>query len=272
LDVSAIMIGNINILQILFICLSHLSVTNVSGFSQPQRRIIRTRPHSELPASSSLSPTAVSIPQKCVDITSQSLLQASQSTSDDISDESGIRQSYNISKWSFALVSLILFIMPDKTLTQRLATKWGGASGFGISAFVFHLLSIQEDTSEQNREEYAGFVKRCQLGLAGFCALGLFSIPGEAAFWSTPGPAMMTSALMTLTRLGGLMVSFRGWTENVTELRLHKELWNGWLDNLRGWKVQDKKKSLFYRNSLFIVGMSLISNILEGIFQLRVRR
>lgn len=174
----------------------------------------------------------------------------------------------NFGKWSFGLISLVLFIMPDKTFTKHLASKWGGAGGFGIASYLFYLL---QTSSTSNSVEYDNFLKRCQLGLAGFCALGLCSIPGEAAFFSTPVLAMIMSALITGTRLGGLMVSLRIWASNVSEVRFNKELWYGCLNTLRGFKVQDKKKSLFYRNSAVIVGLAMISNMLEGLFQMRVR-
>eukprot|EP00980_Cylindrotheca_fusiformis_P016616 scaffold4973_cov135-Cylindrotheca_fusiformis.AAC.34 len=211
-------------------------------------------------------------------------------------------KSYNLAKWSFAIVSMTLFLIPDKTFMRQLSTKWSGAGGFGIAAFVFHLLQHQHQSSEEGiitmmmmvegdgntiisnsssssssleEDEYANFVKRSQLGLAGFFALGLFSIPGEAAFWPTPIPALITCGLITVARIGGLIVSLRGgrrnWQHHTTP-NVTKNVWyGGLLDTFHGLKVQDKKKSLFYRNTALIMALGMISNFLEGIFRFRVR-
>jgi len=50
--------------------------------------------------------------------------------------------------------------MPDRTLSKQLAFKLGGASGFGLAAFVFYLLSKSSQYEDQGNE-FVNFQKRC---------------------------------------------------------------------------------------------------------------
>ena len=209
-------------------------------------------------------------PSMACHIQSVTRQRATPSLIDEIPEEDGHQDYYGASAWSFGLLSVLLFLMPDRTLSKKLASKLGGASGFGLAAFVFYVLSKPSQYEQGN--EYASFQKRCQLALVGFCGLGLLSFPGEASFWSTALPAIVTSVIMTAVKMGGLVVALRGWIKSREgDLRWHKELRYGFLDTFRGWKVQDKKKSLFYRNSVIIFCFAMFSNAMEAIFQYRVR-
>lgn len=182
--------------------------------------------------------------------------------------DSSLDKLYKVSKWAFGLVSLLLFVIPDSTSTKKLASKWGGAGGFGIAAFVLHILS--KDTMPGSVD----FVKRCHLGLLGFSFLGILSVPGEAGFWPHGPivPALLTSSLMTVTRLLGIWVALKGWAFHIKDssFRWTEELWNGTKDNFKGLRIQDKKKGLFYRNSLLVVWLATISNVFQAKFQLQV--
>ncbi|CAJ1956637.1 unnamed protein product [Cylindrotheca closterium] len=157
--------------------------------------------------------------------------------------------------------------MPDRTLSKQLAFKLGGSGGFGLAAFVFYVLSRSNQYEKGN--EFLGFQKRCQLGLVGFCGLGLLSFPGEASFWPSALPAVVTSIIMIAVRIGGLVVALGGWLKDCTDLRWRKELQYGLSDNWRGLKVHDKKKSLFYRNCVFVIFFAILSNVMQAIFQYR---
>ena len=189
-------------------------------------------------------------------------------TKDDSMDrvsESLIQEPYKWCKWTFAFASLYLFVIPDKTWTKELASKWGGAAGYGIGSYIFHILN-ERDLDNDNDVD---FYKRLQLGLAGFCAFGLLALPGEAAFWPSPSMAILSSLLLTFVKLFGLLVSFEGWKKNL-DMRWNNELWYGWLNNLKSLKVSDRKKGLFYRNSLLLIWLGIISNGFQSFFQLRV--
>jgi hypothetical protein len=193
----------------------------------------------------------------------------SSSPTDQVLEEDEYVDLYRVSAWSFGILSALLLIMPDRTLSKQLASKLGGSGGFGLSAFVFYVLS--KSNQYENGNEFSGFQKRCQLGLVGFCSLGLLSFPGEAAFWPTAFPAVVTSVIMMAVRIGGLVVALGGWLKDCSVMRWHKELKYGLSDNWHGLKVQNKRKSLFYRNCIFLVLFAMFSNFMAAMFQYRVR-
>jgi hypothetical protein len=276
-----------SILTLLFCLLSYYSV---NGFSTSRKHIFFLNPYATSKTAAVVQAASTfRSPAMTYCDTTPSLMMTNAVDSDryDEADKANNkdtttdpRRAYKISKWSFALVSALLFIIPDRTLTQELASKWGGSCGFGMGAFLLHLLS--EDSSAEIREaqmptvtkseEYENFVKRCHLGLLGFSAFGLFAMPGEAAFWpGNPTLSLLTGALMTVTRMGGIWVAFQGWVYQIKDKnQWTNELWCGMKQNIKGLRIKDKKKGLFYRNSLLVVWGALISNFLQVIFQLRV--
>jgi hypothetical protein len=178
-----------------------------------------------------------------------------------------LTKAYNLSTGLFGVASLILFGIPDRTLTKKLATKWGGAAGFGLAAYWSHVLSKAAQKDRLSSDTY----KRGNLGLFGFSVLGLAALPGEAGFWPHATPAIATSAILTIVRIVGAVVSIWGWKVGILKgVSPIQELWNGCKNNLRGLRVQEKKKSLFYRNALLIVLFSMFSSVMEWNFQLRV--
>ena len=209
---------------------------------------------------------------------------------------------YSRTSLVFGFASALLFLIPDKTLTKRLATKWGGAAGFGLASYASRILQqqVQRTTSSTATSPTTSVssgssllllsndtYKRWNLGLCGFCVLAIPSVPGEAWFWPSPAAAIGTSLILTATRIFGAMVFYRGWkfgfvsSSSVaaaaasvsTSSRVTQELWQGWKKNWKGIRVCTKPKaSLFYRNSLLVVLFAMFSNLMEGIFHMRVRK
>jgi hypothetical protein len=178
-----------------------------------------------------------------------------------------LTKAYNLSTGLFGVASLIVFGIPDRTLTKKLATKWGGAAGFGLAAYWSHVLSKATQKDRLSSDTF----KRGNLGLFGFSVLGLAALPGEAGFWPHDTPAIATAAILTIVRVVGAVVSIWGWKSGILKgVSPIQEVWNGFKSNLRGLRVQEKKKSLFYRNALLIVLFSMFSSIMEWNFQLRV--
>jgi hypothetical protein len=66
----------------------------------------------------------------------------------DISNVNGIplpplAKAHQVSSALFGVMSLVLLAIPDKTLTKRLASKWGGAAGFGLASYLSYILQQQ---------------------------------------------------------------------------------------------------------------------------------
>jgi hypothetical protein len=180
----------------------------------------------------------------------------------------------------FGTMALWLFLIPDVTLTKRLATKWGGACGFAMASFLFgrmDQLSSSVSSASYPRCIYGGLFLFCAFGIPG-------GFPGEAGFWAKAVPGILTALSMTAVRVYGATVAWRGWkasfednngekTSTTTTKRNVLQLaWQSLgetLGQLREKKV-DKKKSLFYRNSVLLMSGIAFSNFMEGMFQLRV--
>jgi hypothetical protein len=187
-----------------------------------------------------------------------------------------LAKANQVSSALFGVMSLVLLAIPDKTLTKRLASKWGGAAGFGLASYLSYILQQQrtlascetETKIESDNDTY----RRANLGLLGFCVFGLVALPGEAGFWPQAAPAMVTAACLMGVRVFGAIVAYRGWHQGIIASGVNpmRELWNGTKGNLRGLRVLDKKKSLFYRNALLLVLFGMFSNWMEGLFGLRV--
>ena len=129
--------------------------------------------------------------------------------------------------------------MPDKTGGKQLASKYGGAAGYGIAAGVMHMFqqkkqsnaqtitqsssSTVEDVGEDDDGTTQEIIdidmdnstyRRLHIGILGFCTLGLFTIPGEAGFFYTAFPSFITYIIMTITRLVGGYVSYTGYKKS----------------------------------------------------------
>jgi hypothetical protein len=184
-------------------------------------------------------------------------------------DRESMDVAYGHARTVLTILAIILVLMPDKTLTRRIATKWGGAAGFGMAAGVSNILKNANEHERLSSDTY----KRINFGLLGFSVLGLAGCPGEAAFFPTAVPAMILSLIMMIVRLFTAMVAYRGWTAGIAEnVTPAQELVAGTKSNLQGLKVakKDKKKSLAYRNLLLLVFFGIVLNFMGGVFDIRV--
>jgi hypothetical protein len=184
---------------------------------------------------------------------------------------------YRSGRFLFGLAGLALLLMPDRTLTTLLAAKWGGAAGFLVAAGLCHVL---DDANCHGSRLGSNTYKRLGLGLMGFFVIGLFAVPGEAAFLTDAVPAIALSALMTLLRAFGCAVAYQGWKRGVllsegssswTPGVVAGELAKGTKETLRGLRVQSRKKALTYRNCFLLVSLGIFSSVMEGLFNIEVR-
>ena len=183
-----------------------------------------------------------------------------------------LTRAYKLTTALFGVISVVLFALPDKTLTKKLASKWGGAAGFGLASYSSHILMGANQNSRLSSDTY----RRLNIGLLGFSCLGLVAVPGEAAFSPLATPAILTSFSMTIVRIVGAVVSYCGWKfgalpSSLSLTSVTNELWQGYKSNWKGLQVLDRKKSLFYRNSLLVLLFGMFSNFMEGISHIRVR-
>jgi len=123
-----------------------------------------------------------------------------------------------------------------------------------------------------------GTVFRLSAGLLGFSVMGLFAIPGEAGFFPTAAPAILSSGLITLVRAYGAVVAYAGWKRGIdpneksffAPQKTARELMEGTQATAKGLLVENRKKALTYRNCLLLVLFGMFSSFMEGIFNIRV--
>jgi len=183
---------------------------------------------------------------------------------------SSLRRRYKVASTLLGSLGLALFVIPDKTHTVRLATKWGGAAGFGLASGVSYILAEAASRNQLGSDSY----KLLNLGLLGFSVIGLFSVPGEAAFHPNLGPAMALILSMFLVRLFSCMVSFNGWKQGTLQSdddeqkyrdhSLLKELLIGTMSTIGGLRTKHKRGN-GYRNLLLLVVAGMFSSILQGL-------
>lgn len=198
-----------------------------------------------------------------------------------------LQEKYKMASILYRIIATIFFGMPDKTFTTRLASKFGGAAGFGVASGVSYILSKATGKDRLGSETY----KRLNVGLLGFSILGLFAIPGEAAFLPKALPAMLLSMGASAARLYVAFVSYLGWSWGVLQNRPEAvvtnkessrmlltpklaltEILQGMKNSIKGMKVikANKKKSLFYRNAGLLVLFGMFSSFMQGLFNVRV--
>lgn len=193
-----------------------------------------------------------------------------------ISRKDHLSEAYQMGQYLFGTVATLLFLIPDRTMTKRLASKLAGVAGFGTAAGTCHILACANEHNRLGSDTY----KRLNIGLFGFSMIGLASIPGEAGFCRSAGAAMIFSSFMGIVRLFATVVSFMGWKRgidqrdgmNLVTSKMTNELWKGTKRTFEGLKVQHKKKALTYRNSLILVLFGVFSSFMEGLFKLRYRK
>jgi len=177
----------------------------------------------------------------------------------------------------FGALAALLFIIPDRTASAQLATKFGGAAGYGLAGGLCHILAGANDKDRLSSDTYT----RLNVGLLGFTALGILFVPAEAGFFPSAVSAIALSLLLTLGQGYGILLSFLGWKRGVdpagtvglknTPQHLVEELRDGTTATLKGLRVDNTKKALAYRNALLLVGFGIFSSIMEGFFNFRYR-
>lgn len=179
-------------------------------------------------------------------------------------------KSFKSLSFVYTIMAAILFAMPDRTMTQKLATKWGGAAGFGVAAAVARLLHVNHKREGVVLDPVTQ--KRLIIGLYGFSFLGLLAVPGEAAFLPTALGAMILTGVLNAAKLWGVLVSFAGLGILKAPWKSMQELLQGTLNTMKGLRVtkEAKKRSLTYRNCLLLVLAGMGSSLMEGIFYIRV--
>jgi hypothetical protein len=216
------------------------------------------------------------------------------------SSSSSLSRSYQIGQYLFGATAVRILTMPDRTMTTLLATKWGGAAGFGLASGVCHILKQQllqskkttqaavEEKDSSDDDDDATY-QRLSLGLLMFSLIGLTAIPGEAGFLNTAASAMVMTLWLTALRLYGAMIAYTGWkqqqrrnvsntntmgaanatTTTMTARMQLNDLVAGLKATLAGLRVRNTKKALTYRNCLLLVGLGTLSSLMEGIFYMR---
>jgi hypothetical protein len=198
---------------------------------------------------------------------SSSIIDSSNDSPIDSSVKETMAKSYKLSTILFGLLSAWILFMPDVTLGKKIASKVGGAAGFGLASGVSNILAGANDRDHLQSDTY----KRLNLGILGFSVLGLAAFPGEAAYFYTAPPAIFTSLVMTVVKVFGAVVSYKGWTLGIAKGQTAKEeLVQSIKDNFKGLKVQKKKYAGAYRNLLLLVFVGLFSTVNEWIFMMRV--
>ena len=203
-----------------------------------------------------------------------------------VTQKSSMRRKYKMLSIAYGAIAAILIVMPDRTLTKKLATKLGGAGGFGVAAGVSWMLSSANDKGRLHSQ----ISRRLNVGLLGFSSLGLLAVPGEAAFTTTAGAAMILTAAMNAARIMGIIAAYTGWSMGVgvetpsseqfaeervrllTPRKAAGELWAGAKATVKSLKItkENKKRSLTYRNCALLATISMMSCLMEGIFYMRV--
>jgi len=210
---------------------------------------------------------------------------------DDTSDPSGgaasskndnkqkrLANAYIAGQYAFGAAAALIFVMPDRTLTTLLASKLGGSAGFAMASGLCYILNGAVVHDRLASDTY----KRLNVGLLGFCGLGLAAVPGEAAFMNSPGSAILSSIFLTAVKLYGTLLAVVGWKKGVFKKeeplttfapkRMLQEFAQGTKETVKGLKVQNNKKALTYRNCLLLVGMGIVSSFMEGLFDIRYKK
>ena len=192
--------------------------------------------------------------------------EAAENDSNEEDKKERLMSAYRAGQYLTGATAALLLVMPDRTKTALLASKVGGAAGYGLAAGLCYILQRATNHNRLGSDTY----KRLNIGLLGFSAVSLTAIPGEAAFLPTAALAMVLTAGMTAVRLYLAKVAFTGWKRGVNSASsLVEEFVQGCKDTFQGLKVQNAKKALTYRNCLLLVLMGMMSSVMEGLFLIR---
>ena len=181
-----------------------------------------------------------------------------------------LTRKYNTTSLLFMIVSVIIALMPDRTV--QLASKVGGAAGYGLASGVSRILAGATNRNRLDSDTY----KRLNMGLFGFSLVSLVAIPGEAAFLPTFGMAVLLLSCMQLVKGLGLTVANEGWRRGVDPenngldpKQIMGELGNGTKSNLGGLYNTPRTGFMYLLCFLFSLAGGL-SSYMEGRFYMSV--
>lgn len=183
-----------------------------------------------------------------------------------------LTRKYNTCSIFFGLVSLILAGMPDRTNTVRLASKMGGAAGYGLAAGTSYILAGATSHDRLGSDTY----KRLNVGLLGSSLLSLVAIPGEAAFHPNFGVAVLLSGFMGFVKGFGAIVSYEGWRRGVdpqSDALAPKEMIGEFVSGVKstlGGIYNTPRKGFVYLTYFSLVLAGGFSALMQGIFNLGV--
>jgi hypothetical protein len=185
-------------------------------------------------------------------------------------DPKGLPRAYQIGKYAFLIASIVIFLIPDQTLTTLLAAHWGGAAGFALAAGICHILRHASLEDRLHSDTY----KRLNLGLLGFCGLGFAALPAEAGFLNSYLGTRVLAGILFLLRVYGCIVAWNGWRRGITlsKSTFASEFLMGIKSTIKGLKVQSAKKALTYRNCLLLISCGIVSCFMEGLFFIRYQQ
>ena len=180
--------------------------------------------------------------------------------------------SYGIAHKLYTALAVLIFLMPDRTSTARLASKWGGAAGYYLAGRAFRILQGAARAGRLASDTY----KRLNVGLIGFC-LTFWAMPAEAGFLLEPASTRILTFVLSASKAFGLVLAVTGWQYGVDKEgeqffkpgELVQDFFRGCRDTLKGMRVKNAKKALAYRNLLVFVLIGLMSSLFEGIFDVR---
>jgi hypothetical protein len=192
-------------------------------------------------------------------------------------EESDLRRNelirkYNTASILFGLVSLILAAMPDRTNTAQLASKVGGAAGYGLAAGTCYILAGATSHDRLGSDTY----KRLNVGLFGSSLLSLIAIPGEAAFHPSFGVAVLLLSFMGFVKGYGASVSYNGWRRGVdpesdagAPRKMIREFLSGVKSTLGG-IYNTPRKGFVYLMYFLLVLAGGFSALMQGMFNMGV--
>lgn len=180
--------------------------------------------------------------------------------------------TYGVAHKLYTALALLLFVMPDRTFTARLASKWGGVAGYYLAGSTFRILQGAARAGRLSSDTY----KRLNVGLVGFC-LTFWAMPAEAGFLIEPASVTLMTFILNASKAFGLVLALTGWQYGVDKEgenffkpgELVQDFLRGCLDTLKGMRVKNAKKALAYRNLLVCVLAGLMSSLFEGLFDIR---
>lgn len=181
-------------------------------------------------------------------------------------------RKYNTGFILFGVVSLILAAIPDRTNTAQLASKLGGAAGYGLAAGTCYILAGATSHDHLGSDTY----KRLNVGLFGSSLLSLVAIPGEVAFHPSFGVAILLLSFMGFVKGYGASVSYNGWRRGVdpesdawAPAKMIREFLSGVKSTLGG-VYNTPRNGFVYLVCFLLVLAGGFSALMQGMFNMGV--